>query len=993
MAEDFHDKHNHLGEHDGHDHDYNKHEHDDETNSDDADDVNIDFSKIKKFFSMLSSKKPSSKIAYTLLILLLIAIPVVATILIRLQPMYLPVTDQWAQSSVANYYRNAITQQVNTQYPNLPTANKNTLVDKQLADFEKTNKDNIAQQVKQTSDYFKTGFRYQENNVTYTFLGDLDSYYYLRQARNIIDKGYVCDAVVDGVCKDTYMIAPIGTTTGPSLHPYAIAYLYKFLKMFSPDINLMSASFLVPTIVACLCAIFAFFIGRRIMNDAAGFFAAMFVSLSPLFITRTLGSDTDVWNIVFPLLIIWMFLEAFESKGMLKRIVFTVLAGFFIGLFAFAWSAWWYIFDFIIVALVIYIAFELLRSYIKHKQLFSKNVVSDLKNVVIIFVLLIISSALFTTMFNSFGSFTSAISAPLQLSATLKVAAYENLWPNVLTTVAELNAASISTIVSQIAFGINILFSLALLGIIFTMVKKKPDFKEYLLIGFSILLFLFLITSSALAMNSLTYIIILSIPIIIALVMLLREKESEIDIRPALILTVWFVGMIYASAEGLRFILLLTPVFGIAIGVALGYIYQYFVGLFHSSFKLKENLAKLIVFALLCLLLISPVQTAISSSDTYIPSITKGWWDSLTKIRLQSKPDSIINSWWDFGHWFKYVANRRVTLDGASQNHPAAQWLGRILQTNNENESVAILRMLDCGSNTAFDEIDKRYNDTEKSQNIVAEIMLMTKDDAAKDLAKYGYSSAEIDKILSLTHCSPPDDYFVTSEDMVGKAGVWAHFGLWDFDKAYIINNVRTKPLAEALQIMKDRWNYSEDYASKIYYDVQALQTDQEMNDWIAPWPSYAGGKLTACTNDSDIVTCNLNLGISQNAQQMAVVESAIVNISNPESSYVIIGFYDTTTNTKLQQTTGAFSQVVIATDKYRQYNISNGTIGISLLLDVENNSNQTTYNALVADPNLIESTFTKLFFLNGKGMQHFEKFSDTTDITGQRIIIWKVKW
>ena len=32
-----------------------------------------------------------------------------------------------------------------------------------------------------------------------------------------------------------------------------------------------------------------------------------------------------------------------------------------------------------------------------------------------------------------------------------------------------------------------------------------------------------------------------------------------------------------------------------------------------------------------------------------------------------------------------------------------------------------------------------------------------------------------------------------TSDDMVGKSGVWGHFGSWDFDRALIYNTLKKK--------------------------------------------------------------------------------------------------------------------------------------------------------------------------------------------------------
>ena len=189
----------------------------------------------------------------------------------------------------------------------------------------------------------------------------------------------------------------------------------------------------------------------------------------------------------------------------------------------------------------------------------------------VVFVVLIISAGIFVSLFTSFGVFKSVVLAPLSLSSGLKAATNANLWPNVYTTVAELNEASIATIINQVAFGLNILFSLALLGIILLLVKRKPDFRDYLLIGASAIVYLIITSNWALQLSIYLYLFLLLLPVIAALIMLLREKESAIDAKLAIILVIWFIGMIFASTKGVRFILLLTPAFGIAIGVAIGY--------------------------------------------------------------------------------------------------------------------------------------------------------------------------------------------------------------------------------------------------------------------------------------------------------------------------------------------------------------------------------------------------------------------------------------
>jgi len=47
----------------------------------------------------------------------------------------------------------------------------------------------------------------------------------------------------------------------------------------------------------------------------------------------------------------------------------------------------------------------------------------------------------------------------------------------------------------------------------------------------------------------------------------------------------------------------------------------------------------------------------------------------------------------------------------------------------------------------------------------------------------------------------------------------------------------------------------------------------------------------------------------------------------------------------------------------------------------------------LLADPLLLNSTFTHLFFLEGRFMNYYKKFDDRQSVTGNRVMIWKVDW
>lgn len=994
-------------------HEHEEHKHSEATKESSEEDVRFDFSKIKKLFSIRNAKRNS-----VLLMILLILIPVVLTVYIRVQPQYLHITNTWAANSVNNYYRNQIAQSVNSQYPNLPQQNKDTLIDQQLAQFLESNKDNIAEQVRSTGAYFRQGFQYQENNVTYTFLGDLDSYLFLRYARNLLTKGMYCDEIRDNQCWDNHMYAPIGIPIGRIMHPYGIFYLYKFLHVINPTINLMQSSFLLPTFLAVLAAIAAFFVGRKIMNTTAGFFAAMLLAVSPMFLSRTLGSDTDVWNVMFPLIILWIFLEAFEAKSLIKKSILAGIAGLLIGIFSFAWpNGWWYIFDFLLATLIVYIFFVIIKHLIKHKKI-SKAMGKEIVPTLVILAVLVLSSLLFVSLFFSFDGFKGAITEPFYRAETFKEAAHADYWPNIQTTVAEMNEADIATIISQTAFGKNIFFGIALLGIIFTLVSKKPSLKEYFIILGSAFLSLIMVSKAGinLATRSIfLYLLALMIPVAIAVLMLLlekkeREKEHEVDIKPAILLIIWFVGMIYASTQGVRFILLLIPAFAVAIGVAVGYIFQYLSSMLSKEFKISHVITKIAVFVLLCLILIMPIKAGLSTGESFVPSMTSGWWNSLTKINQESAPNAIINSWWDFGHWFKYVADRAVTVDGGGQDYQLAHWMGTILATDNEDQAVNTIRMLDCGSRETYLTLLNSTDDILLSVNLTKTIIMQSKEDARKTLEKAGIGSAAIDTTLNYAFCSPPEHFLITSGDMIGKSGVWAHFGYWDFNKAYMIREVRTKGPDEGIKLLQDKFGYTEDQASVLYYDLQSLDSDRAMNDWISPWPNYLIGDWVGCqrinatqqqpsgndTNNTNasapkikqVLACSIGRTLSESTDGRTVLEYAILDLDDYKNSSLVLGAYDTATGYRKAGGNAIPSEFVLFfNDTIQRVKMDNATFPYSVLIDMVNE------RVLITDPLLSESLFTQLFYLDGRYTTRFEKFSDVTDITGSRIIIWKVKW
>jgi uncharacterized spore protein YtfJ len=628
---------------------------------------------------------------------------------------------------------------------------------------------------------------------------------------------------------------------------------------------------------------------------------------------------------------------------------------------------------------------------------------------------------IFVSLFNSFETFKLALSDPITRPTIAKEAAHADYWPNIQTTVAEMNEASTDTIISQTAFGKSIFFGLALLGIIFTLVSKKPSLKEYFIILGSAFLYLILVSKAGVSLSTRSiylYLFVLMIPVAIAVLMLLFEKKDSeskdsgaggsegVDIKPALLLLIWFVGMIFAGTKGVRFILLLIPAFAVAIGVAIGYVYQYLSSMISKEFKIPPMITKVTVFILLCLILIMPLRAGIATGESFVPSMTKGWWDSLTQIRVESSPDAIINSWWDFGHWFKYVADRRVTVDGSGQDYQLAHWMGTILVSDDEHQVINTIRMLDCGSKqTYLTLLGATNDDVLLAVNLTKTIIMQDESDARKTLEKAGISLEAIETTLNYSFCAPPEHFLITSGDMVGKAGVWAHFGYWNFNKAYMIREVRPKDPDEGIRLLIEKFNYSEEQASILYYELQSLDSDRAMNDWISPWPNYLIGNWIGCqkinatqqlgndtnstnaTKVKEFLACPINSVISDTTNGRTVLELAAIDLEDYYNSSLVLGAYDSTGYRRGGGSAIPSEFVLFFNDTIKTVKMENVTFPYAVLIDMVNNQ------LLITDPLLSESLFTKLFYLDGRYTTHFEKFSDTVDITGSRIIVWKVKW
>ena len=100
------------------------------------------------------------------------------------------------------------------------------------------------------------------------------------------------------------------------------------------------SAWLIPIVVGVAGAVPAFYIGRRLAGNAAGFCAAVAVSLNPIVLERTVSGDNDIWNVVIPLFMVWAILAAASARDWWWQVGFAGLAAGFVWLHAMTWRGW-----------------------------------------------------------------------------------------------------------------------------------------------------------------------------------------------------------------------------------------------------------------------------------------------------------------------------------------------------------------------------------------------------------------------------------------------------------------------------------------------------------------------------------------------------------------------------------------------------------------------------------------------------------------------------
>jgi hypothetical protein len=481
-----------------------------------------------------------------------------------------------------------------------------------------------------------------------------------------------------------------------------------------------------------------------------------------------------------------------------------------------------------------------------------------------------------------------------------------NLWPNTYATVGEIKKADIFQITESVGAPFLLLVSLISMLALFLHTLRNPKF-------------------------------------------------SGIKREAMVILVFWFIAIFFACSKGARFVMFLL----IPLGVSLGWLLQEAYDYAHT--KNIRWLAFLVIFtaALLSLkLIVDGARTA----QGIFPLMNDPWYKVLTELRTKTPKNAVLNSWWDFGDWFKVVCRRRVIFDGQSQNTPQAYWMANVFLAKKEDDAIAILRMLNNGGNQAFELIDSYLNDPLRSVLLLKQAMAAGHQLKAEVILGKSLSPAITDRVIKLLFAKPQQKaYFVVDYSLQWKIAPISFLGNWDFAKVYLRQTRDKKKKGQLIKHLIDLG--VEKKQAKKLYNESGLISSSDSEFWV-----------------TRRMRLHSNLSAGQSKNETVLFDNGYVYTPRDHNIYLY-----SARNKKYKVPKALF---IFEQGKLKQFNYTSSDLDWAALLLKDKES----YQGMLLDYDLAESLFVRLYFYNGQGLKHFKPLLEEKD--GENYIrVFEIIW
>ncbi|KAF5030159.1 Oligosaccharyl transferase STT3 subunit [anaerobic digester metagenome] len=491
------------------------------------------------------------------------------------------------------------------------------------------------------------------------------------------------------------------------------------------NVPLIVTCFWLPAFIGPISGVIAYLFVRRFTNEYGGLAAGIIAVTVPLYVVRTVPGwfDTDMFNVLFPLLIMWFICEAVQKVNPKNSTLFAILAAFSTALFSMAWNGWSYVFYIVSASFLVYIMIFKLISWRRSKDF-------HLKTPFKVFLIYVSLTIIFLLLLGTLKTLIAPLSF-LQFGV-------QSTWPNINVSVSELAKPTFIDIILDmgIAFFLGIFGFLLMLMIL---INKKLNKKNLRRINW---FFYFLLVS-------------------------------------------WALIGFGAAIKGVRFIILLIPPFVVSSGVMFGIFIEYLMK-FRDNGHFKDNGKKYVISLILLVLIVIPsVLGNYTNFSILNPDINDDMADAATWLNQNTPNDTVIFSYWSYGHFFTVSADRPFSVDGGSMNTPRTYFINKAFTTDNETLANGIFRMIATNGDKGYVTLDSYTKNSTETAEILNNILGVDEGSAVKILREdYGLGSNQAQNVVKFTHPAHSRPFIILTYGKMVEKGYWVfYFGNWNFNK------------------------------------------------------------------------------------------------------------------------------------------------------------------------------------------------------------------
>lgn len=771
--------------------------------------------------------------------------------------------------------------------PNISQDNKEQLIQKALNEVIHKESKRIRETIAEVSQKITDGIGSAQ---TEPYLLASDSYYYLNLTQNIVNTGTIAEETKGSKFFNAFTLAPEGHWEPITWHPYIGFFVYKIVQIFKPETSLVFGVSFTSLFTTALCLVaFTVLCFQMRVGPLQSFVAGVYFLLIPVFVKRSTFAwyDNDAYSIFFPLVITGLYfgaLKRLENKKSL--LILGTLSAFTFTLYALFWQGWVFLFSVLLASGFLVLTANQFIFKVKEKN---KNFIlmgASFLLTSIIFISTAFGLSEFFILFKEGFTAANNFLTP-QLSA----------WPDLYISVGELFKINLGQLIELIGGPVIIIISLS--GILLSLIQRQDD--------------------EGLATN-----------------------------LKAIVLLVYFALSLYFAMGAQRFIILFVVPLSLGFALGLKKLYALCIKsaeLLGGRIKMARPVIANIVAFIFILLIFIPVTNIHNQIQSLLNPIYNESWDrALTRIKNETPPQSIINTWWTPGHFIKAMAHRRVTFDGGTINVPQAYWMAYAYMAPSETEALGILRMLNNSANQTSDYLQQLNYPVSESVEIIKKITPVDRFNAKMILTTKLKDPKHVKDILTMTHATPPPSYILIFNELVEKNIQFGLFGKWNFEA---IERINQTPSLLAKVPDRDSQEYIDflwQLAGGAYKFSEKLAQVKRI-DKIAVFDH--GLSLNMETKDCQINSPRFGRGIPFSIwyeHQGQVVE-------------------------KLQ---------------------GNPTLNYSVVLLTKDNQ----YEAILMDRPLAQSLLIRLYYFNGTGLKYIKPFDTTSDLTERTVIkTFSVDW